>query len=96
MGCVVICLSAHGFMKQVLAVFPVYIVLTSASLLASLFTHNTHWDGKGQLFLVFPDWDQGAEVWCQHLPLQFEESWSLAERVQHGSPLKLGRVPTRP
>lgn len=83
-------------MKRVLAVFPVHIVLTCASLLASLFMLNTHGDGKGQFFLVFPDWDQGAEVCCQHLPLQFEESWSLAERVQHGGLLKLGRVPMRP
>lgn len=82
-------------MKEVLAVSPVGIVLTCASLLALLFMCSTHWNGKEHLCLVFSDWDQGGEVWCQHLPLQFEESWSLAERVQHDGPLK-NRVAMRP
>lgn len=74
-------------MREVLAVFPVHTVLTCTSLLALLFMCSTHWDGRGHLCLFFSDWDQGGEVWCQHLPLQFVESWSLAERVQHDGPL---------
>lgn len=73
-------------MKDVLAASPVCIILTCTSLLALLFMCSTLQDRRGHLCLVFSDWEQGREVWCQHLPSRFEESLPLADRVQHDGP----------